>query len=85
MEVAIIRAVFMKIKMNNRDWLDKQGCIVAYLDSVQARLASLREWWSSRASAFLARIETQSASGEELRYRRTLMSSVLDRAFKGEL
>jgi hypothetical protein len=71
MEIAIIRAVFMKIKMNNRDWRDKQGCIVAYLDSVQARLASLRE--------------LQSATGEELRRRRTLLPSVLDRAFKGEL
>jgi hypothetical protein len=39
MEVAIIRAVFMKIKMNNHDWLDKQRCIVAYLDSAQTRLA----------------------------------------------
>jgi hypothetical protein len=42
----------MKIKMNNHDWLDKQRCIVAYLDSVQARLASLRR--------------LQSATGEEL-------------------
>jgi type I restriction enzyme S subunit len=48
--------------------LDKQRCIVAYLDSVQARLASLRE--------------LQSATGEELS---TLLPSVLDRAFKGEL
>jgi hypothetical protein len=47
--------------------------VVAYLDSVQARLASLRE--------------LQSASGEELRplFGRTSMPSVLDRAFKGEL
>jgi hypothetical protein len=29
--------------------------------------------------------ELQSASGEELRHRRTLMPSVLDRAFKDEL
>lgn len=75
MEVAIIRTVFMKIKMNNRDWRDKQGCIVAYLDSFplsrdlrQARLASLRE--------------LQSQTGEELD---ALLPSVLDRAFKGEL
>ena len=49
------------------------GCIVAYLHSVQARLASLRE--------------LQSATGEELRplFGRTLLPSVLDRAFKGEL
>jgi len=65
----------MKIKMNNHDWLDKQRCIVAYLDSFplswdlrQARLASLRE--------------LQSATGEELS---ALLPSVLDRAFKGEL
>ena len=50
--------------------LDEQRRIVAYLDSVQARLASL---W-----------ELQSATGEELRLR-TLLPSVLDRAFKGEL
>ncbi len=46
------------------------------------RLASLREWWSSRASVLLDRIETQSAAGEELS---ALLPSVLDRAFKGEL
>ena len=59
--------------------LDEQRRIVAYLDSVQARLASLRE--------------LQSAMGEELRplFRRTLLPSRkgiisgLDRAFKGEL
>jgi hypothetical protein len=52
---------------------DKQRHIVAYLDSVQARLASLRE--------------LQSATGEELRpfFGRSLLPSVLDRAFKGEL
>ena len=52
---------------------NEQRRIVAYLDSVQARLASLRE--------------LQSAAGEELRpfFGRTLLPSVLDRAFKGEL
>ncbi|MBI5953306.1 MAG: hypothetical protein HY865_16750 [Chloroflexi bacterium] len=52
---------------------DEQRRIVAYLDSVQARLASLRE--------------LQSATREELRpfFGRTLLPSVLDRAFKGEL
>ena len=51
----------------------EQRCIVAYLDSVQARLASLRG--------------LQSATGVELRpfVGRTLLPSVLDRAFKGEL
>ena len=54
---------------------------------MMAKVNALWEWWSSRASAILARIETQSAGGEELRplFWRTLMSSVLDRAFKGEL
>ena len=53
--------------------LDEQRRIVAYLDNVQAWLASLRE--------------VQSATGEELRpfVGRTLLPSVLDRAFKGEL
>ena len=67
---------------------DEQRRIVAYLDGLypcrhlqQANVNALREWWSSRASAVLARIETQSASGEELS---VLMPSVLDRAFKGE-
>ena len=41
----------------------EQRRIVAYLDSVQARLAALRE--------------LQSATGEELRRRRTLLPSVL--------
>jgi len=51
----------------------EQRRIVAYLDSVQARLASLRR--------------LQSAAGEELRpfFGRSLLPSVLDRAFKGEL
>ena len=53
--------------------VNEQRRIVAYLDSVQARLASLRE--------------LQSATGEELRLR-TLLPSVLrpsGGAFKGEL
>jgi hypothetical protein len=55
--------------------MNKQQCIVAYLDSFplsrdlrQVRLAPLRE--------------LQSATGEELD---ALLPSVLDRAFKGEL
>ena len=51
--------------------LDEQRRIVAYLDGLQAKVNALRE--------------LQSAGGEELRRRRTLMPSVLDRAFKGEL
>ncbi|MBI5825481.1 MAG: hypothetical protein HZB18_15740 [Chloroflexi bacterium] len=38
---------------------------------VQVRLVAVRE--------------LQSATGEELRHQRTLLPSVLDRAFKGEL
>jgi hypothetical protein len=47
--------------------------IVTHLDSVQARLVSLRE--------------SQSAKGEELRlfFERALLLSVLDGAFRGEL
>ncbi len=47
--------------------LDKQRRIVAYLDSVQARLASHKGMISLR--------EVQSATGEELRRRRTLLPS----------
>ncbi|HKZ81693.1 MAG TPA: hypothetical protein VJ124_25725 [Pyrinomonadaceae bacterium] len=61
----------MKTKTNNPD--NEQRRIVAYLDSFplswdlrQERLASLRQRWSSTASAFLACSETQSAAGEEL-------------------
>ena len=59
---------------------NEQRRIVVYLDSFsltrdlrQARLTSLRE--------------LQSAAGDELRpfFGRTLLPSVLDRAFKGEL
>ena len=53
-------------------------------DMPRARLALLWHRGSRRASAFLACIETQSATGEELRLR-TLLPSVLDKAFKGEL
>jgi hypothetical protein len=53
--------------------LNEQRRIVAYLDGLQAKINALREW--------------QSASGEELRpfAGRTLMPSILDKAFKGEL
>jgi hypothetical protein len=54
----------------------EQRRIVAYLDRVQARLASLP------AHAF-GRL--QSATGKELHCRRALLPSVLDRAFKREL
>jgi type I restriction enzyme S subunit len=54
--------------------ISEQQCIVAYLDSVQARLASHKGIISLR--------ELQSATGEELD---ALLPSVLDRAFKGEL
>ncbi len=58
---------------------------------------ALREWWSSRANVFLARIATQSTGGAPFRvcyakglrpFReagRTLMASILDKAFKGKL
>ncbi len=52
---------------------NEQRRIVAYLDGFQAKVNALRE--------------LQSASGEELRpvVGRTLMPSILDKAFKGEL
>jgi hypothetical protein len=46
-------------------------------DDGQARLASLRKPDKG--------VILQSAAGEELRWRRMLVPSVLDRAFKGEL
>ena len=45
--------------------------IMSVLVSLQARLASLRQ--------------LQYATGEELRRRRTLMPSILDNLFKGDL
>ena len=53
--------------------LNEHRRTVAYPDSVQARLISVRE--------------LQSATGEELRpfFGRTLLPSVLDRPYKGEL
>ena len=51
----------------------EQRRIVAYLDSVKARLAPPTG------------MVLQSSMGEELRLRRTLLPSMLDRAFKGEL
>jgi type I restriction enzyme S subunit len=56
------------MKRKTKKSLNEQWCIVAYVDGVQARLASLRQ--------------LQSRTQEELD---ALLSSVLDRAFKGEL
>ncbi len=60
-----------------------------------AKVNALREWWlsspecSSLAPPARAGVrgvsKPQSAGGEELRRKRTLMPSVLDKAFKGEL
>jgi hypothetical protein len=84
------------MKQKTEKSLDERRCIVAYLDSVQARLASLplaslgdfvRE--PHKGVIYPTGTMLQSATGEELRpFReagRTLLSSVLDRAFKGEL
>jgi hypothetical protein len=48
-------------------------CLAAYLDDLQGKVNALRE--------------LQFASGEELRpfFGRTLVPSILDKAFKGEL
>ncbi len=60
--------------MINSERQGKMQRIMAYLDSVQARLASQKGMISLR--------ELQFATGEELS---ALLPSVLDRAFKGEL
>jgi hypothetical protein len=60
----------------------EQRRIGAYLDSIQARLA----WLPLATFGDFVR-ELQSTAGEESRpfFGRTLLPSVLDRAFKGEL
>ena len=79
----------MKLMLAVNEVLDKQRCIVAYLDSFslardlrQARLESLP---LASLGDFVRELEF--ATGEELRpfFGRTLLPSVLDRAFKGEL
>jgi hypothetical protein len=56
---------------------DDQRRIVAYLDSVQVRLASLRELQSQTGKELDALSSSPSAASG--------IPSVLDRAFKGEL
>ena len=70
------------MKRETKKSFDERRRIVAYLDSIQARLASHKGMISLR--------ELQSATGEELRpfSGRTLLPSVLrpsGGAFKGEL
>jgi hypothetical protein len=79
----------MKRKTINSEMQEKWQRIVAYLDSFplardlgQARLASLRELQSPTLRHGDA---AQSAGGKELRRRRTLMPSILDKTFRGEL
>ncbi len=64
--------------------IDEQRRIVAYLDGLQAKVNVLRELQSP---PFHLGDGSQSASGEELRllFGRTLMPSILDKAFKGQL
>ncbi|PWB69653.1 MAG: hypothetical protein C3F07_19210 [Anaerolineales bacterium] len=61
--------------------LDEQRRIVAYLDGLPPSLC----FGDLRQAKVNAVREVQSVSGDELRRSRTLMPSVLDRAFKGEL
>ncbi len=78
----------MRIKMNNCDGFDEQQRIVAYRDGLQAKVNALREWWLSSPERSLRGVsKPQSATGEELHpfFGRTLMPSILDKAFKGEL
>jgi len=66
--------------MVNHFPINKQRCIVVYLDSVQARLASHKGMISLREPH--KGVILQSESPEELS---ALLPSVLDRAFKGDL
>jgi hypothetical protein len=59
--------------------IDEQRRIVAYLDSVQARLASLRELQSATEDELSPALRFGDGSQS------ALMPSVLGRAFKGEL
>jgi len=59
----------VKLMLAVNERLDEQRRIVACLDNVQARLASRKGMISLR--------ELQSATGEELRCRRTLLPSIL--------
>jgi len=63
---------------------DEQRRIVAYLDSFSL-MRDLRQARLASHKGMISLWELQSATGEELRRRRTLLPSVLDRAFKGEL
>jgi len=61
-----------RIRPRINEWMASHSFIrEKFVDGLWVRLASLRR--------------LQSATGEELRRRRTLLPSVLDRAFKGEL
>jgi len=64
--------------------LEEQRRIVANLYGLQAKVNTLRELQSPPLHLGDG---SQSASGEELRplFGRTLMPSILDKAFKGEL
>jgi len=53
-----------------------------------AKVNALQEWWLSSPERSLRGVsKPQSATGEELHpfFGRTLMPSILDKAFKGEL
>ena len=43
---------------------------------MNSKVNTLRAWWSSRTSVFLVHIETQSATGEELRLSPSGVASV---------
>ena len=81
------------VRANQRAGFEEGNYDVYMNKLISSKVNALREWWSSRASAVLPRIETQSATGEELRLRTLLpsrkgMISVLrpqGGAFKGEL
>jgi hypothetical protein len=73
----LVSGVLLKSRKHSK--ADKS--IVAYLDGLPPSL----RYGELRQTKVNALRELQSTSGEELRRSRTLMASVLDRAFKGEL
>jgi hypothetical protein len=67
-----------RIRPRIHEWLASYSFIRGqFVDGLWARLASHKGMISLR--------ESQSATGEELRRSRTLLPSILDKAFKGDL
>ncbi len=75
--------IIMSLRAFGKQSPNKRGdCFAVARNDMVARVNALRERWLSSPKGVS---KPQSASEEELRRRRTLMPSILDRAFKGEL